>query len=297
MELSVVVSTLNGRDRLPACLEALRADAPAAEVVVVNGPSSDGTAGMVVERDDVDVLVEIADRSESVARNAGYLATTGDVVAFLGDDCVVDEGWFEAIERAIGAGGCVVTGPTGARENGRDDRSGSRVAGRAVTHFEADNVAFSRPVLEKLDGFDEYLPLGGARDAAHRLSGMDVGVVWRGDVRVRRRVGTDGGEHHAWGPTYRAYGYRLGKNYGPRPTILARGLARGGADALAGLSRVTDGEETLTGWLADGRHVVGNALGGFRDGLRARRLDPPPRRNPSGASSRWDRAVRIEDWR
>ncbi|ERH11958.1 MAG: hypothetical protein J07HB67_00969, partial [halophilic archaeon J07HB67] len=38
MELSVVVPTLNGRDRLATALDALTAAAPTAEVIVVNGP-------------------------------------------------------------------------------------------------------------------------------------------------------------------------------------------------------------------------------------------------------------------
>lgn len=76
MDLSVVVPTLNGRDRLAACLDALAAHAPEAEVIVANGPSADGTTGMVRDRDDVDVLVEISDRTVNVARNAGIEVAT-----------------------------------------------------------------------------------------------------------------------------------------------------------------------------------------------------------------------------
>ena len=54
MQLSVVVPTLNARRRLVACLDALAAVAPESEVVVVNGPSADGTTGIVREREDVD---------------------------------------------------------------------------------------------------------------------------------------------------------------------------------------------------------------------------------------------------
>ena len=53
MQLSVVVPTLNARDRLAATLDGLASHAPDAEVVVVNGPSADGTTGMVRDRADV----------------------------------------------------------------------------------------------------------------------------------------------------------------------------------------------------------------------------------------------------
>jgi Glycosyl transferase family 2. len=39
MQLSVVVPTLNGRDQLLSCLDRLTAEAPDAEIIVVNGPT------------------------------------------------------------------------------------------------------------------------------------------------------------------------------------------------------------------------------------------------------------------
>lgn len=108
MDLSVVLPTLNGRDRLATSLDALAEHAPDAEVVVVNGPSADGTTGMVRERDDVDVLVEISDRNLNVARNAGLEVAGGDVVALLRYDLSVESSWLSALEAGI-ADGDVVT--------------------------------------------------------------------------------------------------------------------------------------------------------------------------------------------
>jgi len=58
MQLSVVVPTLNGREELRVSPTRSPRRVPDAEVVVVNGPSADGTTGMVRDRPDVDVLVE-----------------------------------------------------------------------------------------------------------------------------------------------------------------------------------------------------------------------------------------------
>ncbi|OTE98897.1 glycosyltransferase, partial [Halorubrum sp. SD612] len=110
MDLSVVVPTLNGRDRLAACLDALAADAPDAEVIVVNGPSADGTTGMVRDRDDVDVLVEISDRTVNVARNAGIEVATGDAVALVDYDNRIEPGWRDAVADGLDAAP-VVSGP------------------------------------------------------------------------------------------------------------------------------------------------------------------------------------------
>ena len=83
MQLSVVVPTLDSREQLARTLDALGEHVPAAEVVVVNGPSTDGTTGMVRDRADVDVLVEVADRTVAPARNAGIDHASGDVVALV----------------------------------------------------------------------------------------------------------------------------------------------------------------------------------------------------------------------
>src|SRR6056297_1961745 len=104
MDLSVVVPTLNGRDRLAACLDALAANVPDAEVIVVNGPSADGTTGMVRDRDDVDVLLELSERNVNVARNAGIRAATGDAVSLVSYHYAVEDSWYDGVVEAIEGG-------------------------------------------------------------------------------------------------------------------------------------------------------------------------------------------------
>jgi len=339
MELSVVVPTLNGRDRLAACLDALAAHAPEAEVVVANGPSADGTTGMVRDRDDVDVLVEISDRTVNVARNAGIEIATGDAVALVDYDNRIGEGWLDAVRAGL-ADADAVTGPvtpiepprgTGAAPDGSAaDRSapdGSAAArsdtdeggdadaddppagperrtirGRDVTYFAGGNVAFRRETLRDLDGFDEYLRTGGARDAAHRLARMDREVAWHDDLAVRKELpsptAADGGRSaREWGWKYRALAYRLLKNYGVRPTVVARIGSHAATDAVGAAADVVRGESTPSRWAATGRDVLVGLAGGGSDGLVARGRDRSPARNPNGLSERADRAVAKYDRR
>jgi glycosyltransferase involved in cell wall biosynthesis len=100
MDVSVVVPTLNARVQLVQCLDALSEHAPEAEVIVVNGPSTDGTTGMVRDREDVAVLVEIADRNLNVARNAGLNRASGEWIAFLADEYVIEPEWLGALTTA-----------------------------------------------------------------------------------------------------------------------------------------------------------------------------------------------------
>lgn len=330
MELSVVVPTLNGRDRLAACLDALAAHAPDAEVIVANGPSADGTTGMVRDRDDVDVLVEISDRTVNVARNAGIEVAGGDAVALVDYDKRIGESWLEGVREGL-AHADVVTGPvrpTGSAagddarndgdrvDGGRDDgdRVGGpeagddggperrRIASRTVTYFAGGNVAFKRETLRDLDGFDEYLRIGGARDAAHRLARMDREVAWNDAVAVGEEppnpTAPDGGRTaRDWGWKYRALAYRLVKNYGVRPSALVRTGKHAITDAASVARDVVRGEATPSGWFANGRDVVVGILSGGSDGLVARTRDRSPARNPNGISTRADRAVARYDVR
>ncbi|MXV61065.1 glycosyltransferase [Natronorubrum sp. JWXQ-INN-674] len=299
MELSVVVSTLNDREQLLSCLDALAERTPAStEVIVVNGPSSDGTSGVVRERTDVDVLVEISERNSNVSRNAGLGTATGEVVAFLDGEYAIEHSWYEAVERSIANGTDIVTGPVTGRNTDRELREPRRVAGRSVIHFDGDNVAFDRTVLEAVDGFDEYLEVGGERDCAHRVAGLGFDTTWDAEMAARCEVGTDGGQPDTdWGATYRSLTYRLAKNYGPRPTVLARMIGSALRDGAAGARGVVAGDETPTGWISNGTNVVSNAVCGIRDGLGARYSDRSAQRNPNGLSVRHDRAVHVYDRR
>lgn len=301
MDLSVVVPTLNGREQLGDCLDALSEFVPDAEVIVTNGPSADGTTGMVRERDDVDVLVEISDRNVNVARNAGVAAARSDVIALVSYHQAVEPSWAEALETAVADGAAAVTGPThrplkaGMTTETPETR---QLAGRDVTFFNADNVAIRREALEAIDGFDESLSVGGGRDAAHRLAGNDYDVAWQPEMSVRSEFQPDGGDvDEDWGGKYRSLAYRLFKNYGVRPTTFRRILWHGLRDAVAVGKAVVRGNATPTTWFGDGKRVVRGAAGGTRSGLVARARDRTPARNPRGLSDREDRAHRVYDWR
>lgn len=295
----MVVPTLNERDHLEGCLDALAREDPA-EILVVNGPSTDGTSGMVLDRTDVDALIEIDDRNVNAARNAGLDRAAGDAVAFLSPVVQVEEGWRSAAVEAL-ADADVATGPTHEqlRAGVATDTVETRtIRGRSVTYFNGGNAALSRELLEALDGFDENLRTGGARDAAHRVAGLDYGVAWAAEMSVAREAAADGGTtERDWRSRYRSMAYRLAKNYGFHPTVPYRTIRHAVTDAASTLRDVVGGEARPSTWLGDGRDVVVGATRGYADGVRARYADRSPKRNPSGWSVRADRAVAVYDKR
>ena len=295
----MVVPTLNERDHLEGCLDALAREDPA-EILVVNGPSTDGTSGMVLDRTDVDALIEVDDRNVNAARNAGLDRAAGDAVAFLSPVVRVEEGWRSAAVEAL-ADADVATGPTHEqlRAGVATDTVETRtIRGRSVTYFNGGNAALSRELLEALDGFDENLRTGGARDAAHRVAGLDYGVAWAAEMSVAREAAADGGTtERDWRSRYRSMAYRLAKNYGFHPTVPYRTIRHAVTDAASTLRDVVGGEARPSTWLGDGRDVVVGATRGYADGVRARYADRSPKRNPSGWSARADRAVAVYDKR
>lgn len=302
MELSVVVPTLNGRERLATCLDALSTHAPEAEVVIANGPSADGTTGMVRDRDDVDVLVEVSDRTLNVARNAGISAASGDVVALVEQDVAVEESWTEGLREGL-EDADAVTGPVHRPVRAgmtTESRESTTIDGREVTYFDGGNVAFTREAIETMDGFDEYLVTGGARDLAHRLAEDDRRVAWSPEMCVTcigEESEDDGDDDRDWGWKYRALAYRLVKNYGPRPGIFRRTFKDAVADATQNAADVIRGEVTPSKWMGIGKRVLVNIAIGTKDGTWARFRDRSEARNPNGVSSRADRAVERYDWR
>jgi len=299
MDVSVVVPTLNDREELRGCLDSIAAESPH-EIVVVNGPSTDGTSGMVRNREDVDVLVEIDERNVNVARNAGLDRIRGDAVGFVVPTMSVESGWLDAVTGALREAEAV-TGPTHERLDAgvaTDTIESRRIRGRTVTYFNGGNVAFSRGLMESIDGFDEYLGVGGARDAAHRIAGVGSEVVWSAGMCVSRGAAADGGTaERDWRLRYRSLSYRLAKNYGIHPTVAFRTLRHAVVDAGGALRDVVRGNGKPSAWFGNGRDVVLGGSRGYADGLRARYTDRNAQRNPRGLSARTDRAVAVHDRR
>ncbi len=93
--VSVVVCTRDRPEDLERCLASLAAlDTPPHEIVVVDNAPSDGRARELCERLSVTYVLEPTP-GQSRARNRGITETTGELVAFTDDDCVVDPGWLD----------------------------------------------------------------------------------------------------------------------------------------------------------------------------------------------------------
>ena len=112
--VSVIVNTCNRAASLHTTLQAMvRQNYPNFELIVINGPSTDDTLGVMRAHAAVIRAGSCADRNLSVSRNVGIEMARGDFIAFIDDDAIPDEDWlvdaiaaFDADEVA-GVGGFV----------------------------------------------------------------------------------------------------------------------------------------------------------------------------------------------
>jgi GT2 family glycosyltransferase len=220
--ISVVVCSYNGAATLRQALEALDGvDYPNYEVIVVNDGSTDGTPEIAAEFD-VN-LISTPNQGLAAARNLGWQAASGEIVAYLDDDAYPDRDWLRYLavgfldDEAAGVGGpnllppedgdvaeCVANAPGGPAHVLLDDRE--------AEHIPGCNMAFRRSWLEAVGGFDPQF----------RTAGDDVDLCWSVQ-QAGGRIGFHHGAlvwHHRRGSVRRYWKQQQG--YGCAEALLAR---------------------------------------------------------------------------
>ncbi len=192
--LSVVVCAYNAADTLAECLTHCDLlDFPRLEVVVVDDGSTDHTAAITRQHPAVR-LVQVSHGGLSAARNAGYLAATGELIAYLDADAYPSPEWPWYL--ALAAAG--VAGSGGPNVPPPGDGLAASVVARSpggpvpqlsdedrALHLPGCNMAFWREVLHALGGFDTELRSAEDLDYEWRLHerGWELGyhpaaLVW-----------------------------------------------------------------------------------------------------------------------
>lgn len=197
---SVVINTYNREQSLEQTLEGLRyLDYPRTEVVVVNGPSTDGTESLLEAWKDRVKIARCAERNLSVSRNVGICAAAGEFVAFIDDDAVPEPEWLDQLlagydSPMIGATGGIVYDHTGytfqyqystATRLGNANWNLTEPAERLCypgtfefPYLQGTNTSFRRSALLDIGGFDEeYEYYLDETDVCLRL--IDAGYVVR----------------------------------------------------------------------------------------------------------------------
>jgi glycosyltransferase involved in cell wall biosynthesis/GT2 family glycosyltransferase len=177
VQVSVVINTYNRASTLGAALQSLdRQSFENFEVIVVNGPSTDGTHEVVASFGKRLKSANIKERNLSISRNVGIELSSGDIVAFLDDDAIADNYWLEELiapfsNPEIGGTGGIVFDDTGRGLQTRFsacDRLGRTTfdvvppfdrfqhnGANPFLYVQGTNMAFRRKALEQIGGFNK----------------------------------------------------------------------------------------------------------------------------------------------
>jgi GT2 family glycosyltransferase len=177
--ISVVVCSCNGQRTLRDCFSGLtELDYPDFEVIVVNDGSTDATAAIAGEYPFR--LINTPNLGLSAARNTGWRAATGEIVAYIDDDARPDPHWLTYVAQALrdtyhaGVGGPnLAPGGDGAIADCVANSPGGPVhvllSDTEAEHIPGCNMALRREALEAVGGFD----------VRFRTAGDDVDLCWR----------------------------------------------------------------------------------------------------------------------
>jgi GT2 family glycosyltransferase len=246
------VCTLDRSEHLRRTLEGLaRQTYGAFEVVVVNGPSSDGTAELLTA---YPVRVgRCAERHTGLSRNVGARMAAGDVVAMIDDDAVPEPEWLERLADAYAdphvaaAGGPVFDVPLGRVEwalctstrdgeaNTKSDPPPERYLGEGADPFlylAGCNLSIRASALRRVDGFNAALPyVYDDVEVCMRVVDLGARIAWVEDVLV----------HHHRAPSAVRDAQQVITD--PYTVLFSRAV-------FATQSSPTDASDVLTNWVA-----------------------------------------------
>lgn len=185
--VSIIIITRNRPFLLRHCIERILSQPYAhKEIIVVDSSSNEKSEAVVAQFPEV-MCVRLHGQRNNMpqARNKGIAVSSGDILAFLDDDSMVQPGWLAALVKAYGdetigsVGGRIIEMP----EPYCDEVSGSprlfvkpsgRVLGRdwglysteevEVDHLRGNNMSFRRKALEQVGGFDASYTLTNLRE-------------------------------------------------------------------------------------------------------------------------------------
>lgn len=176
IRVSVVVPTYRRPELLRRCLVALFAqdfDPTAYEIIVADDAACDQTQQMVAclarhlgaPGPQLRYVRVTGNHGPAAARNAGWRAARGEIIAFTDDDCIPQSSWLRAgvaafVNGAVGASGRVIVPlPPRPTDYERD------AAGLQRSEFVTANCFYRRDALDAAGGFDERFTMAWREDS------------------------------------------------------------------------------------------------------------------------------------
>lgn len=182
--VSVVVPTRGRPGLLARCLDALRGQdmEPRRFEVVVADDGPDAATACVVRAavraggPAVRYVPVTGRHGPAAARNAGWRAATGAVIAFTDDDCIPSRGWLAAGLVALGADRDAVAGRVVVPRPARPTDYERTVGHLETAEFVTASCFCRRAALAAVGGFDERFPAAWREDSDLQFALLERGA-------------------------------------------------------------------------------------------------------------------------
>ncbi len=202
MKISFIIPAYNEEGTITSCVKSIKAELAhtpvAAEIIVVNNASTDKTREIASHIEAVRV-VEEAKKGLPFARQAGFQASSGDLIANIDADTMLTRGWIEtALKEFSGSDIVALSGPYVYHDLPLRGRLLIRIFDGIgflfylFNHYVrgvdgmvcGGNLVIRRNVLEKMGGFDTSVEFWGEDVVTmHRLEQFGA-VKWNWKFRV-----------------------------------------------------------------------------------------------------------------
>jgi glycosyltransferase involved in cell wall biosynthesis len=247
IKFSIVINTYNRADFLEDCLLGLsELSYPNFEVIVINGPSTDRTCGILERWQDKIKVGECLTANLSMSRNAGIEMADGDVIAFIDDDAVPHPAWLEKLAphyynpKVGGVGGFTIDN-TGVKYQCRkticdrfghayfpndffDERPLSFPSSPYYPSLLGTNSSFRASALREIGGFDHtFAYLLDETDVCLRLVDRGYGIIYEPDALV----------YHQFAPSHIRNKTRIAKTLYPSSVSKSYFIRRHGSEQRA----------------------------------------------------------------
>lgn len=192
MKLSIVIPAYNEEKYIARCLQSVLAQIETLggkrdiEIIVVNNASVDRTAEIVSQFQGV-LMVEESERGLTKARQAGFAASVGDLIANVDADSKLPEGWIEKVfsefeknEKLVALSGPFIYDHSSWLSNffvafwyrvGQVTHFINQYVLKRGAMLQGGNFILRRSALEKIGGYDTTIDFWGEdTDIARRIS-------------------------------------------------------------------------------------------------------------------------------
>ena len=185
MQVSVVVPTFKRPDLLARCLAALveqSFDPTAYEIIVADDGSSDDTCHLVERlaratngRPRLRYTPVCDTTGPAAARNAGWRAARGEIIAFTDDDCVPDPNWLQVGVDAFQPGISGVSGKVSVPLPACPTDYELNASHLENAEFVTASCFYRRCALEAVGGFDEHFQAAWREDCDLHFRLLETG--------------------------------------------------------------------------------------------------------------------------